>query len=210
LFQAAEPRFHEKHGAADRSSQASKRKQQKDITMRHQIMGLAGALALAMAPFTSQALAQAGGASSGNLPFVAKQSTNEFLAGVFIGHAVHNAAGDVVGNINDLAFDQKGHITTVVIGVGGFLGIGEKSVGVPFGALTFKVGKDGQRMVAVALSKQDLTLAPIYEAIDKTTFTRVREQATDLGQKAADKAVEFKNQAAQRIQEIRKSDPIKQ
>lgn len=173
-------------------------------------MSVAGAMALATAPISSQALAQAGGTSSGNLPFVAKQSSNEFLAGVFIGQAVHNAAGESVGNINDVAFDQKGHISAVVIGVGGFLGIGEKSVGVPFAALTFKVGKDGQRVVAIALSKQDLTLAPAYEATDKTTFTRVREQATDLGQKAADKAVEWKNQAAQRLQDIRTSAQAKQ
>ena len=53
--------------------------------MRRQIMSLAGALALAAAPFSSQALAQAGGTSGANLPFVTQQSANEFLARVFIG-----------------------------------------------------------------------------------------------------------------------------
>ena len=135
--------------------------------MRRQIMSLAGALALAAAaPLTSQALAQAGGASGANLPFVTQQSANEFLARVFIGQAVHNTAGERVGDINDLAFDRKGHISTVVIGVGGFLSIGEKSVGVPFSALTFKVGKDGERVVAVALTKQDLTQAPAFKRKD--------------------------------------------
>ena len=129
---------------------------------------------------------------------------------MFIGQAVHNTAGELVGDINDLAFDRKGQISTVVIGVGGFLSIGEKSVGVPFSALTFKVGKDGERVVAVALTKQDLTQAPAFKATEKTTFERVKEQATDLGQKAADKAVELKDQAAQKIESMRKSEPVKQ
>ena len=65
--------------------------------MRRQIMSLAGALALAAAPLTSQALAQAGGASGANLPFATQQSANEFLARVFIGQAVHNTAGEMAG-----------------------------------------------------------------------------------------------------------------
>ena len=178
--------------------------------MRRQIMSLAGALALAAAPFSSQALAQAGGTSGANLPFVTQQSANEFLARVFIGQAVHNTAGELVGDINDLAFDRKGQISTVVVGVGGFLSIGEKSVGVPFSALTFKVGKAGERVVAVAFTKQDLMQAPAFKATEKTTFERVKEQATDLGQKAADKAVELKDQAAQKIENMRKSEPVKQ
>lgn len=178
--------------------------------MRRRIMSLAGALALAAAPLTSQVLAQPGGASGATLPFATQQSANEFLARVFIGQAVHNTAGERLGDVNDLAFDRKGHISTVVIGVGGFLGMGEKSVGVPFSALTFKVGKDGERVVAVALTKQDLTQAPAFKATEKTTFERVKEQATDLGQKAADKAVELKDQASQKIESMRNSEPVKQ
>ena len=88
--------------------------------------------------------------------------------------------------------------------------MGEKSVGVPFSALTFKVGKDGERVVSVALTKQDLNQAPAFKATEKTTFERVKEQATDLGHKAADKAVELKDQASQKIEAMRKSDPVKQ
>jgi hypothetical protein len=79
--------------------------------MRRQIINLAGALALAAAPLTSQALAQTGG----NLPFATQQSANEFLAGVFIGQAVHNTASERLGDVNDLAFDRKGQISTVVM-----------------------------------------------------------------------------------------------
>ena len=173
--------------------------------MRRQIMSMAGALALATA-FSGQVLAQASGF---NMSFVTQQSANEFLARVFIGQAVHNTADELVGDINDLAFDRKGQISTVVIGVGGFLSIGEKNVGVPFSALTFKFGKDGERVVAIALTKQDLAQAPAFKAADKTTFDKMKEQATDLGHKAADKAVELKERAAQKIENMKKSDPVK-
>ena len=79
---------------------------------------------------------------------------------MFIGQAVYNAAGEAIGDVNDLVFNRKGQISTVVVGVGGFLGIGEKGVGVPYGQLTFNVGKTGERVIVVALSKQDLTQAP--------------------------------------------------
>ena len=36
-----------------------------------------------------------------------------------------------IGDINDLLFDKSGKVSAVVIGVGGFLGVGEKSVAIP-------------------------------------------------------------------------------
>jgi sporulation protein YlmC with PRC-barrel domain len=174
--------------------------------MRRQIMSLAGALALAAAPLAGQALAQA----ATTVPFVAQQPADEWLARVFIGQPVYNAAGEAIGDINDLVFNRKGQISTIVIGVGGFLSIGEKGVGVPYSALTFNVGKTGERVIVVALTKQDLTQAPAFKATEKTTFDKVKDKATDLGHKTVDKAVEIKDQAAQKIDDMKKTEPKKQ
>ena len=178
--------------------------------MRRQIMRLAGVAALAVVPLTGQALAQTAGSPVAATSFITTQPTNEWLARVFIGQAVHNAAGEIVGDVNDLVFDRQGRISTVVIGVGGFLSIGEKGVGVPFSKLTFKVGKNSERVIVVALNKQDLREAPAFKATEKTTYDKVKEKAADLGNKAADKAVELKDQAAQKIDDMRKSEPTKQ
>ena len=178
--------------------------------MRLQIMGLAGALALAAAPVSGQALAQATGSSGVTVPFVTQQPANEWLARVFIGQVVHNAAGETIGDVNDLVFDRKGQISTVVIGVGGFLSIGEKGVGVPFSRLTFNVDKDGERVIVVALSKQNLLDAPAFKATEKTTYDKVKDKAVDLGHKTVDKAVELKDQAARRIDDMKTSEPTKQ
>ena len=178
--------------------------------MRRQIMRLTSAVALVAAPFAASGLALAAGSSDVTTNFVTQQPANEWLARVFIGQAVHNAAGETIGDVNDLVFDRKGQINTVVIGVGGFLSIGEKGVGVPFGTLTFKVGKDGGRVIVVALSKQNLMDAPAFIATEKTTYDKVKDKAVDLGHKAADKAVELKDQAAQKIDDLKKSEPKKQ
>jgi len=173
-------------------------------------MRLAGALALAAAPLASQALAQGASSTGAMVPFVTQQPNNEWLARVFIGQAVHNAAGETIGDINDLVFNRKGQISTVVIGVGGFLSIGEKGVGVPYSKLTFNVGKNGERVIVVALSKQDLTRAPAFKATEKTVYMRAKEQAIEMGHKTMDKAVELKDQAAQKIEDMKKSEPKKQ
>ena len=178
--------------------------------MRRQIVRLAGALALAAAPVSGQALAQASGTPNATVPIVTQQPPNEWLARVFIGQAVHNTAGETIGDVNDLVFDRKGQISTVVIGVGGFLSIGEKGVGVPFSGLTFSVDKNGERVVVVALSKQDLMDAPAFKATEKTTYDKVKDKAVDLGHKAADKAVELKDLAAQKIDDMKKGEPTKQ
>ena len=101
--------------------------------MRRKFMGMAGVLALAAAPFAGQAMAQVVNTAGTSAPFVTEQPANEWLARVFLGQAVLNTTGETVGDINDLVFDRGGRISTVVIGVGGFLGMGEKSVGVAYG-----------------------------------------------------------------------------
>jgi sporulation protein YlmC with PRC-barrel domain len=40
--------------------------------------------------------------------------------------------GDKIGDISELIFDNSGKVQAVVIGVGGYLGIGERDVAVPF------------------------------------------------------------------------------
>lgn len=166
--------------------------------MKLQTLTLAGALALAATSPFGQALAQAAATN-----FITQQPASQWLARVFIGQAVHNATGEIVGDVNDLLFDRKGQISTVVIGVGGFLSMGEKSVGVPFSTLTFDVGKNGERVIVAALSKQDLTLAPQFKATEKTTLDKVKDKAADLGHKTVNEAVELKVKAAQKIKDMK-------
>jgi sporulation protein YlmC with PRC-barrel domain len=50
---------------------------------------------------------------------------------------VYNDSNEKVGSINDLLTDKSGNIKAVVIGVGGFLGVGEHLVAVPMDKVKF-------------------------------------------------------------------------
>lgn len=54
-----------------------------------------------------------------------------------IGVNVYNSANEKLGDINELILDKAGKVESVVIGVGGFLGMGEHDVAVTFDKLKF-------------------------------------------------------------------------
>src|SRR6476659_8358651 len=54
-----------------------------------------------------------------------------------VGLNVYNDSNESLGSINDLLTDKNGDIKAVVIGVGGFLGVGEHLVAIPFEKIKF-------------------------------------------------------------------------
>lgn len=61
----------------------------------------------------------------------------KWRASKLIGLNVYNNNNEKIGDINELITDPSGKIDLVVIGVGGFLGIGEHNVGLPFSQVKF-------------------------------------------------------------------------
>jgi sporulation protein YlmC with PRC-barrel domain len=75
-----------------------------------------------------------------------------------IGASVKNQHGEEVGSIERLMINpQTGFVSYAVIGVGGFLGVGEKSIMVPWRAL--EIGRDGDSLL-IKTSKQLLQQVP--------------------------------------------------
>lgn len=66
-----------------------------------------------------------------------QQQPGQWLASKLIGTTVAGANNESIGDVNDVLMDRNGHAVAVVVGVGGFLGIGEKDVAVPFQQLEF-------------------------------------------------------------------------
>jgi sporulation protein YlmC with PRC-barrel domain len=58
-------------------------------------------------------------------------------ASKMVGLSVYNDNNESVGSISDLLTDKNGSIKAVVIGVGGFLGVGEHLVAIPFEKIKF-------------------------------------------------------------------------
>ena len=178
--------------------------------MKSNVMSLVSALVLASISVSGTASAQTTIVpQTAAVQFITTQPSNEWLAGVFIGAKVQNAAGETVGDIYDLMFSPQGQINTVVIGVGGFLGMGERTVAIPYNTLSFKAGAKGERIIVVPLSKDNLVKAPDFKATERTTFQKAEDKAVDLGQKTVDKAVELKDKAAAKIEDMKKTEPVK-
>lgn len=71
-----------------------------------------------------------------------------------------------LGEINDLVLDQNGQVAAVVLGVGGFLGIGEKQVAVDYTALQWVVAEDQTERYVLQTTVDELTQAPDFVTVD--------------------------------------------
>lgn len=88
--------------------------------------------ALAQSP-TSPSTATTPPAATNTAPAADMTShTGQWRASKVVGLKIYNDSNESLGSVNDLLFDKDGKIAAAVIGVGGFLGMGEHYVAVPF------------------------------------------------------------------------------
>lgn len=97
------------------------------------------------------------------------------LATSFIGSSVFTSNNENIGDINDLIFDDKGMIQAAIVGVGGFLGMGEKDVALPISKIAVTRDENNAIKLTVQASREELERAP---AFDKTLFL-VKSPAPD-------------------------------
>ncbi len=95
--------------------------------------------------------------------YATTQAATDWRSSKVIGLNVYNAANEKIGDINDLIIGSSGAITHAVVGVGGFLGIGEKNVAVPFSSVKMSRDKDGKPTAMVDTTKDALTAAPAFK-----------------------------------------------
>jgi sporulation protein YlmC with PRC-barrel domain len=81
------------------------------------------------------------------------------MASHLIGSKVKTASGENVGQIDDVLIDQTGQIRLAILGVGGFLGIGEKKTPVPWQAITATANQD----FTLNVDRQKLKNAPTID-----------------------------------------------
>lgn len=92
-----------------------------------------------------------------------KQSASEWRSSKVVGMAVYNRANERIGDINDLILGPDGKVMSAVIGVGGFLGIGEKLVAIDFSELQLNRDADGTMRATVNSTKESLESAPEFK-----------------------------------------------
>jgi len=109
------------------------------------------AIAQTGSPSTSSPGSTAGSPQVGG-KFITEQNQSEFRASKFVGLNVHGSNNEKIGDINEILIDRSGNAKAVVIGVGGFLGIGEKNVAVPFSSLEWVVDRPADNRTASTAS----------------------------------------------------------
>ena len=89
-----------------------------------------------------------------------------------------------IGQINEIVLSHDGEVRALVIGVGGFLGMGEQDVAITMDQVTFvSDSDDGSQMYVVLNTSADmLTDAPVY---DRSAALTGGQQGMDQGQNAA-------------------------
>jgi sporulation protein YlmC with PRC-barrel domain len=100
--------------------------------------GLVGTALLATAAFAQTPTATTDRANMA--PATASDSSSyqgNWRASKLVGLSVYNDSNESLGSINDLLTDKSGNIKAVIIGVGGFLGVGEHLVAVPLDKIKF-------------------------------------------------------------------------
>jgi sporulation protein YlmC with PRC-barrel domain len=128
-------------------------------------------------PAPPPAAPSAGG--PGGPGFIAAQQPEETLASDLIGTPVHNAEGQSLGDINDALLDADGRLKAVVVGVGGFLEIGERDVAVPWEAVDMSRGEDRDLVLRLDVGREQLEGAPEFESVEER---RLAEEAARAAQ----------------------------
>lgn len=91
----------------------------------------------------------------------------------FYKQSVYDPGKTVIGKIDDIVISDSGQITAFIVGVGGFLGMGEKDVAVPFDAV-HPLMKDNEWYLTMNTTKDQLKAAPAL-TFDKTKTSWVAE-----------------------------------
>lgn len=95
--------------------------------------------------------------------FVSAQSSDEWMGSDVIGMRVRGGGDENIGSISDLVIDKEGRVKAAVIGVGGFLGIGQKNVAVGFDQLKLQRTVDGTEQAMLSMTKEELEKAPEFK-----------------------------------------------
>ena len=85
---------------------------------------------------------------------------------------VYDPNNNKIGEVMDVLVDKSGKVSSLIIGVGGFLGAGEKDVAVPFDAVKITNKDNNKWTLVMNTTKDDLKNAPGFK-YDRSTTTWV-------------------------------------
>jgi sporulation protein YlmC with PRC-barrel domain len=128
------------------------------------------AAALAAAPAFAQTTAPAPTApmsstvtTPGGVIYSVPMSAGEWRSSDLVGKSVYNTANERIGEIEDIIVSSDGRVAAAIVGVGGFLGMGERKVALSYPTLQMMRESNGAVKPVVNASKELLRDAPEYK-----------------------------------------------
>lgn len=122
---------------------------------------------------------------------------------------------DDIGEVNDIVLGKEGKVKAVILGVGGFIGIGEKDVAVSMDQIK-RIREPGNKekyFLVVKANKQSLTDAPAYKRMDESVdemksseTTGSSEMKQDTSMKTAETGATAESEAKPASDETATSD----
>ena len=100
-----------------------------------------------------------------NRGYISSAPANGTQASNLIGAGVTTTGGENVGPVSDLIIDQHGQIVAIIVGVGGFLGMGEKDVAIGWDDVT-RSGTSDEQELQIDVTREDLRPAPEFARHD--------------------------------------------
>ena len=118
--------------------------------------------------------------------YLTEQAEDQISANTYIGQSVYNANDESIGEINDLIIKKEGGVAAAIVGVGGFLGIGEKNVAVPFGSIAIAEQPDSDALKLTTTETADsLKGAPEFKTKSQLMAERNANQPVDTSTTSA-------------------------
>lgn len=153
---------------------------------------LVAAVLLSVTALSGSAYAQAAQPADRTTPAVTTSKNADKLmlkgqwrASKLMGLNVYNDANEKLGDINELILDKDGKVSAVVIGVGGFLGMGEHDIAVSMDKLKFKEEAVRTSATTTTTTTREsttgaaTTTAPAATAPARTTTANVNDWTPD-------------------------------
>ena len=112
---------------------------------------------------------------------VPEQAEHQVRAESLLGVDVSNGQ-DTIGEVSDLVVTQDGRVEAIVVGVGGFLGVGQKRVALAWDSIEL-AERDGERVILVAATREQLEDMPEFTTLEeKQAEEAMRQQQQQMQQ----------------------------
>jgi len=107
---------------------------------------------------------------------ITQQDDSQVRVYRLVGSKVLGPDGQDVGKVDDLLLDRDQKLSGVIVSVGGFLGVGSKSVALPANRVDISQAYGDQRVVKIDATKEELVAAPAFKTRE-TMKAQADEQA---------------------------------